>query len=107
MQYIKKANYASFRFILTNSDGSPVDLSQATLGFIVKKNKFDDDTMAILSAEIENSDTNDVLFQFDATVTAPLEVGEYFAALKIFKTNNLNDEVWSDKVRVTKETFNE
>ena len=63
--------------------------------------------MAVLAAEIENSDTNEVLFQFDATVTAQLDVGDYFAALKIFKENNLNDEIWSDKLKVTKETFND
>ena len=84
MQYIRKANYATFCFEITLADGSAEDLSETILKFVVKKNKADDDTAAILADAISYSDTNIVLFQFDATQTANLEEGTYYAALKMF-----------------------
>lgn len=106
MQYIRKANYAAFMFEITLADGSMEDLSDTTLTFIVKKNKSDADTDAVLSDSIVNSDTNIVLFQFDATQTSNLDEGDYYVALKAFKPSNLNYEIWSDKLKITKETFN-
>ena len=106
MQYIKKANYAAFCFEITLADGSAEDLSETIFKFVVKKNKADDDTAAILADAISYSDTNIVLFQFDATQTANLEEGTYYAALKMFRQNDMNYEIWSDKLKVTRETFN-
>lgn len=107
MEYIRIANRKSFEFELTNCDGSPVDLSESTVKFIVKRSKEDPDTSAILSKEIVESETNNIMFQFDATETANLQEGKYVAGLKIFKENNLNEEVWSDYVQVTKEVFSD
>lgn len=107
MEYIRIANCKSFEFELTNCDGTPVDLSETTAKFIVKKNKTDSDSQAILSSEIVNSETNNIMFQFDATQTSNLQEGKGFAALKLFKENNLNDEVWSDNVQIVKEVFSD
>jgi hypothetical protein len=107
MQYIRKSNYASFTFELTNSDGSPLDLSNKTARFILKKEKTDEDQTAVLSQEIVNSDTNIVSFQFDATKTAPLIEGQYYAALKIYTETNMNDEVWNDDCKVVRGVFND
>lgn len=107
MQYIRKANYSTFTFELTNADGSPVDLSNKTVKFIVKKEKSDDDDMAILSQSYENSDTNIVMFQFDATQTANLAEGKYFMAIKLFADTNMNDELWNDDVKVVRGVFND
>lgn len=107
MQYIRKANYSTFTFELTNADGSPVDLSNKTVKFIVKKEKSDDDDMAILSQSIKNSDTNIVMFQFDATQTANLAEGKYFMAIKLFADTNMNDELWNDDVKVVRGVFND
>ena len=107
MQYIRKANYSTFTFELTNADGSPVDLSNKTVKFIVKKEKTDDDSLAILSQSIENSETNIVMFQFDATQTAELQEGKYFMAIKIFDDKHMNDELWSDDVKVVRGVFND
>lgn len=107
MQYIRKANKASFTFELTNCDGTPVDLSESTLKFIVKKNKIDEDSSAILSSQVENSDTNIVTFQFTSEDTALLTEGDYFVAIKIVKENHMDDEVWNDNLKVVREVFND
>lgn len=107
MQYIRKANAEGFTFELINCDGSPVDLSHATLKFIVKKNKVDEDSKAILSSQSVNPDTNIVSFQFTAQQTASLSEGDYFVAIKIVKENHMDDEVWNDKLKIAREVFND
>lgn len=106
MQYIRKSNKFSLTFEITNCDGSQYDLSQSTLRFIVKKSKEDPDETAVLSSEVVNSDTNIITFQFDATQTN-LDVGNYVGAIKEFKDNNLNSELWNDNIQVVKEVFND
>lgn len=105
MQYIRKSNKFSLTFEITNCDGSQYDLSQSTLKFIVKKSKEDPDETAVLSSEVVNSDTNIITFQFDATQTN-IDVGDYVGAIKEFKANNLNSELWNDNIQVVKEVFN-
>lgn len=107
MRYIRKANKATFEFELTNCDGTPVDLSSSTAKFIVKKDKSVPDNSAVLSGEIVNSDTNNIMFQFDATQTTNIPEGDYVAALKLFKSDNMNNEVWSDNIKVVKEVFSD
>lgn len=107
MQYIRIANKASFTFELTNCDGSPVDLSEATLKFIVKRNKIDEDSAAILASQVDNSETNIVSFEFTSEDTAALTEGNYFVAIKIVKDNHMDDEVWNDNLKVVREVFND
>lgn len=107
MQYIRKSNFASFTFELTNCDGSPVDLSNKTVKFIMKGSKDEDDARSRLSSEIENSDTNIVEFQFDATQTKNLVEGNYILALKIYTDSQMNDEVWNDDCKVISGVFND
>lgn len=107
MQYIRKSNGASFTFELTNCDGSAVDLSTSTLKFIVKKNKEDIDSAAVLSSQVVNPTTNIVSFQFTATQTSSLNIGDYFMAIKVIKENDMDDEVWNDNCRVVQEVFND
>lgn len=107
MQYIRKANKATFTFELTNCDGTPVDLSEATVKFIVKKNKSDTDSQAILSSQIVNSDTNILYFSFNSQQTDPLTEGDYFVAIKIVKADHMDDEVWNDNLKVVREVFDD
>lgn len=107
MEYITLANEKNFTFELTNCDGSPVDLSTSTVKFILKENKLDDDVRAILSGEYVNSDTNILSFQFDAEQTKRLNECKHYAALKIFRDGNLNEEVWNDEVKIVRGTFND
>ena len=99
MQYIQAKQYNSF-------DGTPVDLSEVTAKFIVKKSRNTPDEDAVLTGQIVNSDTNIIMFEFNATET-DIQEGSCVAALKLFKSNNKNDEVWSDDVKVVKGVFNE
>lgn len=106
MQYIQVKQYNSFTFTLTNCDGTPVDLSSATVKFIVKKTRNTPDTDAILTSQLVNPNTNILMFEFDATETNIAE-GQYVMGLKIFKANDKNEEVFSDDVKVVKGVFNE
>ena len=106
MQYIQAKQYNSFTFTLENCDGTPVDLSAATVKFIVKKTRNTPDTDAVLSGEIVNSNTNILMFEFDATETDIAE-GSYVIGLKIFKSDDKNLEVYSDDCKVVKGVFNE
>ena len=106
MRYIQIKQYNSFTFTLENCDGTPVDLSAATAKFIVKKSRNTPDTDAVLSGQIVNSDTNIIMYEFDATET-DIQEGTYVGALKIFKADDKNDEVWSDDFKAVKGVFNE
>lgn len=106
MQYIQVKQYNSFTFELENCDGTPVDLSATTAKFIVKKSRNTPDEDAVLTGQIVNSDTNIIMFEFDATETDIVE-GSYVMALKLFRDDDKNDEVWSDDVKVVKGVFNE
>lgn len=105
MQYITINNKKSFTFAITDADGSPTILSEATVKFIIKKDKNALDTTAILSGQYVNPATNILMFEFDATDTEILEEGVYSCALKIFRPENMNEEVWADEVTVLKGVF--
>ena len=106
MQYINKNQYNSFTFELTECDGSATDLSEATVKFIVKKSKTTEDDNAIMAGSVVNSDTNIIMFEFNAS-ESDVEEGNYVGALKIFKTGDINTEVWSDDFRVVRGVFDE
>ena len=107
MLYITKNNLFNPTFELTNCDGSVVDLSNSTVKFILKKNRNDIDSSALLVGEYVNSDTNIVQFEFDATETKNLPLGKCIGALKIFRADNKNEEVWSEEFTVTEGVFND
>lgn len=106
MQYIQQKQYNSFTFTLTNCDGSAMDLSAATVKFIVKKTRNTPDSDAVLTGQFVNPDTNILMYEFDATETNIAE-GQYVMGLKIFKSDDKNEEVFSDDVKVVKGVFNE
>lgn len=106
MQYIIKSNLYNPTFTLTNCDGSPMDLSTSTIKFILKADKNDLDASALLKAEYINSDTNIVQFEFDSTQTANLPSGRAVGALKIYRSDNKNEEIWSDEYMITEGVFN-
>lgn len=107
MQYIKKKEYNSFMFSVTNSDGTDYDFSASTVKFIVKKGEEYEDNTAVLSAAIDNSPTCNLMFDFKANETADIPVGEYIMAIKEFKAGGVNRELWSDKCKVVKGVFDE
>lgn len=106
MQYINKNEYNSFTFTLTECNGNPVDLSQTTVKFIVKKDNKTEDDNAVMAGSIVNSTTNILVFEFNAD-NSNIQEGQYVCALKTFKTGGINKEVWSDKCTVVKGVFDE
>lgn len=107
MQYIRKGEYNSFMFEIENCDGSAYDLADARIKFIVKKSAGHEDSTVVLSGEIENSETNKVMFDFTAQQTADLIVGNYVMALKVFRNSGVNFELWSDNCKIVKGVFDD
>ena len=107
MQHITKKNLYKLEVELTNSDGTPVDLSTSTVKFILKRKKSDSDSQALLSYEYTNPSTNNLLFEFDSTLTGNLEVGDAIGAIKIYRANNKDEEIWSDEYIIEEGVFNE
>ena len=107
MQHITKKCLYSLEVELTNCDGSAVDLSTSTVKYIVKRNKSDNDNQALLSYSYANSTTNKLLFEFDSTQTAPLVTGNCVCAIKIYRTGNKDEEIWSDEGVIEEGVFNE
>lgn len=107
MQHIVRSNLYNPTFTLTNCDGTPVDLSTSTVRFILKRDKNDLDDSALLVGEYVNSDTNIVQFEFDANETRNIPLGKCIGALKIYRADNKNEEVWSEEYTVTEGVFND
>jgi len=107
MQHITIHNKYNPTFELQNCDGSAMDLSEITAKFILKKNKTDADTQALLVGEYQNSDTNILNFEFSALDTAMLPEGSAIGALKLYRSNNKDEEVWSDEYTIERGVFDE
>ena len=109
MLYIKKASVFSLSFQLFQVDGlTPLDCSDLIIKFIIKKEKSDTDTDCVLPIQtFENPDTNLLLVQYLASQTAQLDEGSYIGALKVFRANSVNEEIWSSPIEVKKGVFNE
>ena len=107
MQHITIHNLYNPTFTLENCDGTAMDLSSATVKFILKRNKTDLDAQALLSGEYVNPDTNILQYEFSATDTANLEEGTAIGALKIYRTDAKDEEIWSDEYTIEKGVFND
>lgn len=107
MQHIVKSNLYNPTFTFTECDGTPSDLSGATVKFILKRNKDDADSMALLSKEYANPETNILQFEFTAEETSTLSKGYAIGALKIFRVDHKNEEVWSDEYSIEEGVFND
>ena len=107
MQHIIIHNLYNPTFTLENCDGSAMDLSEATVKFILKKNKTDSDAQALLSGEYVNPDSNILQFEFSAVDTGVLQEGMAIGALKIYRTDDKDEEVWSDEYTIEKGVFDD
>ena len=107
MQHITKKCLYTLTAELTNCNGTPVDLSTSTVKFILKRKKSDSDAQALLSYEYENPSTNILSFEFDAVQTGGLEAGDAIGAIKIYRANDKDEEVWSDEYIIEDGVFNE
>lgn len=106
MQHIIIHNLYNPTFVLENCDGTPMDLSTSTVKFILKKDKNAADEQALLSGQYVNPTTNILQFEFDAVETGALVAGTAIGALKIYRTDDKDEEVWSDEYIIEKGVFN-
>ena len=107
MQHITIHNIYKPTFELKNCDGTPMDLSAITVRFILKQNKTDADTQALLAGEYVNPSTNILEFEFSAVDTALLPEGTAIGALKLYRTDDKDEEIWSDEYTIEKGVFDE
>lgn len=107
MQHIIIHNLYNPTFTLENCDGSAMDLSSATVKFILKRNKDDSDEQALLSGEYVNPTTNILQFEFSAVQTGALVAGSAIGALKIYRADDKDEEIWSDEYSIEKGVFDE
>ena len=107
MDHLNKHNYFSKTFELFEKDGrTPLDLSDTTVRYIIKKSKSDADSEALLPVkEYVHPDTNILLFEYTALETADLLPGTYIQALKLFRDNHKDEEVWVDTLRIEEGVF--
>lgn len=106
MQIIKQRNGWEQTFYFQQPNGKPLDCSQFTIKFLVKKNKTDLDANAVLKAEWINPKSNILHCQFTAEETY-IETGKYIGAIKLFRKNGMNEEIWVDEFIVEKGVINE
>lgn len=106
MLYITQGNTEQFRCgPIETADREPVDLSAATVKMIIKSSVDDTDEMAVFSQEIENSDSNIVLFNMSPTETRHIDVGHYIMGIKIVWDDGTEREILRDNVTVNKGVF--
>lgn len=106
MQHIVIHNLYNPTFTLENCDGSAMDLSTSTVSFILKRSKMDSDEDALLRYDYENPSTNILQFEFSAVQTGTLSEGTAVGALKIFRTDDKDEEIWSDEYIIERGVFN-
>jgi hypothetical protein len=106
MEHIVKNNLYNPTFTFVECNGAESDLSSCTVKFILKKRKTDNDENALLAKEYVNPDTNILQFEFTAPETAGLPVGEAVGAIKIYRTGDKNEEVWSSEYVIEEGVFN-
>lgn len=107
MIHITKGDIFNPTFELKECDGSYMDLSSCTVKFILKKTSEDYDSDALLSSEYVNPDTSILQFEFLSDETKNIPEGEAIAALKIYRENGKNKEVWQDSCLIKKGVFDE
>lgn len=106
MQHIVINNLYNPTFTFTKCDGTPVDFTGATVKFILKRNRDDADSSALLTKEYVNPETNILQFEFTAAETASLSKGSAIGAVKIYRVDDKNEEVWSDEYTIDEGVFN-
>lgn len=107
MIYMTQANTWSIVAPVRHCNNSPVDLSAATVRMMIKKDIKDDDEQAVITKEVINPESSDVMFQLSAEETAAIQPGEYMVGVKIFFDSGPRFEVGKDSLLVEKGVFDE
>ena len=108
MIYIRQANTEAFAVgPVKFCNGDAVDLSEATVKMMIKRDINDRDDMAVLAKEIINPDSNIVLFNLTADETLTIPEGQYIMGVKIFFNDHIQREIFSDLITIERGVFNE
>ena len=94
MQHITRYDWYSLYVELQNCDGSAMDLSDCSVEFDVRDKKAG---TQLLTYTYTNPDTNKLVYQFSGSETAALNPGSAICAIKVFRANNLAQEVWTEE----------
>ena len=107
MKYITQSSVFSLTFELFKIDGTtPLFLNDKIVKFMIKKNLQDIDPV-LEEIVYENPTTHKLNFSYDATQTASIPEGLYYAGLKLFSKDGNHQEIWNDKIIVKKGVFYE
>jgi hypothetical protein len=101
------ADTKQLTFTITDSAGEPIDMSAATVKFMVKKSMSDDDLEALILKSIINPSSNIVLIELTSDDTLLLSADDYYCALKIFFDSGVKSTVYTNTLRATKGVFDE
>ena len=98
MQTITRNCGETFTFEITKDDLTPIELAGITrIRFVIKAKNSNTN---VIDKEILNPESNIVMFQLDSTETNSIPVGRYIGAVKIYRDNNMDDEIWNDEFNV-------
>lgn len=98
MQTITRNCGETFPFEITKDDLTPIELGGISrVRFVIKSKGA---MTNIIDKEILTPESNIVMFQLDSTETANIPVGKYIGAVKIYRYNNMDAEIWNDEFNV-------
>jgi len=98
MQTITRNCGETFTFEITKDDLTPIELAGISrVRFVIKSKGA---MTNIIDKEILTPESNIVMFQLDSTETANIPVGKYIGAVKIYRDNNMDAEIWNDEFNV-------
>lgn len=98
MQTITRNCGETFTFEITKDDLTPIELDGITRVRFAIKDKISG--TLVIDKEISTPESNIVMFQLDSTETGSISVGKYIGAVKIYRDNNMDAEIWNDEFNV-------
>ncbi len=106
--HIIKGNGKTLNFTLKNCDGSDYDVTDVTsVVFLAKERLEEDDASAVISQTITTPSSNIISIALTSTQTLAVEAGTYYAGLKVYRTNDMDEQVWSGELIVERGTFSD
>lgn len=109
MKHVNQNNLFTQTLELYQEDNrTPLDCSNATFVFMIKKDRSDPDDQAVLPPiTYEKPDTNILCFEYTAPQMNLLDPGVYIMALKIYREDDMNEELWIDQLTIEKGVFHD
>jgi hypothetical protein len=106
MIHMKTADTWTFQVgPITYCDKSPVDLSEAKVSLIFKRQVSDNDADALVRKDIERPESNILNYTLSMFDTRFIQEGHYVIGVKIFWEDETAQEIWRDILVVEKGVF--